>query len=84
MEYLLRACILDCKGSWSTCLLLIEFAYNKRYQSSIGMIPYEALYESPYRSALCWIEVWESKVVSDCVKSRVVSENWKTNQTNIN
>ena len=41
---MLRACILDLKGSWEEHLPLVEFAYNNSYQASIHMAPYEALY----------------------------------------
>ncbi|CAN6703503.1 unnamed protein product [Malus baccata var. baccata] len=44
LEDMLRACILDLKGSWDKHLSLIEFAYNNSYQASIQMAPYEALY----------------------------------------
>ena len=35
LEDMLRACILDHKGSWEEHLLLVEFAYNDSYQASI-------------------------------------------------
>ena len=44
LEDLLRACILDHKGSWEEHLPLVGFAYNNSYQTSIQMTPYEALY----------------------------------------
>ena len=44
LEDILRACVLDFKGSWDQYLALIEFEYNNSYQKSIGMAPYEALY----------------------------------------
>ncbi|CAM8996872.1 unnamed protein product [Rhodiola kirilowii] len=56
---MLRACVLDFKGSWVEHLSLIEFAYNYSFQSSLGMAPYEALYGRPRRSPLCWEEVGE-------------------------
>ena len=43
-------CVLDFKGSWDQYLLLVEFAYNNSYHSSIGMAPYEALYGRRCRS----------------------------------
>ena len=48
-----RACFLDLKGRWEEHLHLIEFVYNKNYQASIQMAPYEALYERPCRSPVC-------------------------------
>ena len=58
---MLRACILDFQGSWSTYLSLIEFAYNNSYQATIQMAPYEALYGRKCRSPLHWHEVGERK-----------------------
>ena len=46
LEDMLRACVLDLKGSWEKHLPLVEFAYNNSYQASIQMAPYEALYGS--------------------------------------
>ncbi|KAM5551108.1 hypothetical protein ABKV19_026106, partial [Rosa sericea] len=57
MEDMLRACVLDFKGSWEDHLPLVEFAYNNSYHSSIGMAPYEALYGRPCRTPICWAEV---------------------------
>ena len=54
LEDMLRACVLDHKGSWEEHLPLVEFAYNNSYQASIQMAPYEALYGRPYRSPI-WL-----------------------------
>ena len=62
LEDMLRACVLDHKGSWEEHLLLVEFAYNNSYQASIKMAPYEALYGRPCRSPICWTEVGESSI----------------------
>ncbi|KAL5562060.1 hypothetical protein UlMin_031807 [Ulmus minor] len=43
LEDMLRACVLDFKGTWNRYLPLIEFSYNNSYQATIGMAPYEAL-----------------------------------------
>ena len=59
---MLRACILDLKGSWEEHLPLVEFAYNNNYQVSIQMAPYEALCGRPFRSPICWTEVGESSI----------------------
>ena len=60
---MLRACILDFKGSWEKYLSLVEFSYNNSYHSSIEMAPYEALYGRKCRSPLCWEEVGERKLL---------------------
>jgi len=44
LEDMLRACVVNFKGSWDDHLPLIEFAYNNSYHSSIAMAPFEALY----------------------------------------
>ena len=62
LEDMLRACVLDHKGSWEEHLPLVEFAYNNSYQASIQMASYEALYGRPCRSPLCWTEVGESSI----------------------
>jgi hypothetical protein len=63
LEDMLRACILDLKGSWANHLCLVDFAYNNSFQSSIGMAPYEALYERKCRSLICWDEVGVRKIL---------------------
>ncbi|KAA0058337.1 DNA/RNA polymerases superfamily protein [Cucumis melo var. makuwa] len=63
LEDMLRACVLQLKGSWDTHLPLMEFAYNNIYKSSIDMVPYEALYGRPCRTSVCWHEVGERKLV---------------------
>ena len=53
LDDMLRACVLDLKGSWEEHLPLVEFAYNNIYQVSIQMAPYEALYGRSCRSPIC-------------------------------
>ena len=62
VEDMLRACVLDHKGSWEEHFPLVKFAYNNSYQASIQIAPYEALYARPCRSPLCWTEVGESSI----------------------
>ena len=62
LEDMLRACVLEFKGSWDRHLPLMEFAYNNSYQSSIEMAPYEALYGRKCRTPLCWDEVGKRKL----------------------
>ena len=59
---MLRACVLNLKGSWEEHLPLVEFAYNNSYHASIQMAPYEASYGRPCRSSICWTEVGESSI----------------------
>ena len=62
LEDMLRACVLDHKGSWEEHLPLVEFTYNNSYQASIQMAPYKSLYGRPCMSPLCWTEVGESSI----------------------
>ena len=69
LEVMLRGYVLDFPGSWDIYILLMEFAYNNSYQSSIGMAPYEALYGRKCRTIMCWTELNEHKVIGpDIVK----------------
>ena len=51
---MLRACVLDHKGSWEEHLPLVEFSYNNSYQASIQVAPYRALNGRSCRSSICW------------------------------
>ena len=53
LEDMLRACVLELKGSGDEHFPLFEFAYNNSYQATIHMAPYEALYGRPCRSLVC-------------------------------
>ena len=53
LEDMLRACVMELKGSWDTHLALMEFAYNNSYQASIEMAPFEALYGRKCRTLVC-------------------------------
>ncbi|KAL5560612.1 hypothetical protein UlMin_036823 [Ulmus minor] len=64
LEDMLRACVLDSRGSWSQHLPLIEFSYNNSYQATIGMAPYEALYGRKCRSPVHWYETGEAIITA--------------------
>ncbi|CAN4093458.1 unnamed protein product [Withania somnifera] len=87
LEDMLRACVLDFKGSWDDHLPLIEFAYNNSYHSSIKMAPYEALYGRKCRSPIGWFEVGETVLLGpDLVqqameKVKVIQQRLKTAQS---
>ena len=59
LEDMLRACIIDFKGSWDRHLPLVEFAYYNSFHLSISMAPYEALYGRRCRSPIGWFEMGE-------------------------
>nr|GFA04897.1 hypothetical protein [Tanacetum cinerariifolium] len=44
LEDMLRACVIDFRGSWDRHLPLVEFSYNNSYHISMKAAPSEALY----------------------------------------
>ena len=84
LEDMLRACVLDFPKSWDWHIPLMEFAYNNSYQSSIGMVPYEALYGRKCRTPECWTDLNEHKVIGpDMIKeteekARVIQQRLKS------
>ena len=83
LEDMLRACVMEFKGSWDTHLALMEFAYNNSYQASIEMAPFEAIYGRKCRTPVCWDEVGERRLVGlelvqiTSEKVKVVCDNLK-------
>ena len=63
LKDMLRACVIEFKGSWDTHLALMEFSYNNSYQSSIDMAPFEPLYGRKCRTPICWDEVGERRLI---------------------
>ncbi|WMV24600.1 hypothetical protein MTR67_017985 [Solanum verrucosum] len=63
LQDILRACVINFKGSWDDHLPLIKFAYNKSYHYSIGMAPFEALYGRRCRSPIWLFEVGEVALI---------------------
>ena len=61
LKDMLRGCVLDFLGSLDRYIPLMQFSYNNSYQSSIGMTPYEALYDSKCRTLICWTNLNEHK-----------------------
>jgi hypothetical protein len=59
LENMLRAYVLEFKGSWVQYLPLIEFAYNNSYQMTIEMLSCEAHNGRKYQSPLYWDNVGE-------------------------
>ncbi|GJS19647.1 reverse transcriptase domain-containing protein [Tanacetum coccineum] len=60
---MLRACVLDFRGSWDVHLPLVEFSYNNSYHSSVRCAPFEALYGRKCRSLILWAEVGEGQLI---------------------
>jgi hypothetical protein len=79
--------VLDFKGSWVQYQPLIEFAYKNRYQVTIGILPYEALYGCKCQSPLYWDNVSERqmlglKLIQDtCDKVLIIKERMSATQS---
>ncbi|GJY88902.1 putative reverse transcriptase domain-containing protein, partial [Tanacetum coccineum] len=54
---MLRACVLDFKGSWDVHLPLVEFLYNNSYHSSVRCALFEAMYGRKCHLPIIWAEV---------------------------
>ncbi|GJY76935.1 putative reverse transcriptase domain-containing protein, partial [Tanacetum coccineum] len=63
LEDMLRAYVLDFRGSWDVHLSLVEFSYNNSYHSSVRCLPFEALYGRKCRSPIMWEGVGEGQLV---------------------
>ncbi|GJS74729.1 putative reverse transcriptase domain-containing protein [Tanacetum coccineum] len=63
LEDMLRAYILDFRGSWDVHLPIVEFSYNNSYHSSVRCASFEALYGRKCRSLLMWAEVGEGQLI---------------------
>ncbi|XP_058784482.1 uncharacterized protein LOC131659287 [Vicia villosa] len=89
LEDLFRACVPKQGGTWDTYLPLIEFTYKYSYHSSIGMMPFEALYGQICRTLLCWHEFGECvvlglEIVRDTTKKvKLIREKMKTSQSRL-
>ncbi|GJW77735.1 putative reverse transcriptase domain-containing protein [Tanacetum coccineum] len=73
---MLRACVLDIRGSWDVHLPLVEFLYNNSYHSSVRCAPFEALYGRKCCSPIMWAEVGEAYGAPAGRPFRCVSDIW--------
>ncbi|GJW40549.1 putative reverse transcriptase domain-containing protein [Tanacetum coccineum] len=60
---MLKACVLNFRGSWDVHLPLVEFSYSNSYHSSVRCAPFVALYDRKFRSPIMWIEVGEGQLI---------------------
>ena len=74
LEDMLRAYVIDLKGSWDEHLPLVEFAYNNSYQASIKAAPYEALYGRKCMSPICWDDVGERRLLGLEIVQQIVDK----------
>nr|GEW09999.1 hypothetical protein [Tanacetum cinerariifolium] len=63
LEDMLKAFVLDFKGSWDVHLSLVEFSYNNSYHFSVRCALFEALLGRKYRSSIIWSEVGEDQLI---------------------
>ncbi|GJT72829.1 putative reverse transcriptase domain-containing protein [Tanacetum coccineum] len=63
LEDMLRACVLDFRGSWDVHLLLVEFSHNNSYHSSVRCAPFEALYGRKCHSPIMLAKVREGQLI---------------------
>nr|GEV30853.1 reverse transcriptase domain-containing protein [Tanacetum cinerariifolium] len=63
LEDMLRACVLDFRGSWDVHLSLVEFSYNNSYHYSMRCVSFEALYGRKCRTPIMWAEVGEGQLM---------------------
>ncbi|GKE69252.1 putative reverse transcriptase domain-containing protein, partial [Tanacetum coccineum] len=63
LKDMLRACVLDFRGSWDVHLPLVEFSYNNSYHFSVRCAPFEALYSRKCRSPIMWAKVGEGQLI---------------------
>jgi hypothetical protein len=84
---MLRACALQDKIGWDKRLLYAEFSYNNRYQASLKMSPFEALYGRNCRTPLHLDQPGERQVFGPDIlleakeNIRMVQENLKAAQS---
>ena len=57
LEDMLRACVLEFKGTWEDDLPLVEFSYNNNYQSTIKMAPFKGWYVRKCRTPFYWSDL---------------------------
>ena len=84
LEDILRACVINFKGSWDDHIPLIELTYNNSYHLSIQMAPCETLYGRRYKSPIGWFDVGKVEMIGpDLVhqameKVKVIQKTLKT------
>ena len=87
LEDLLRACVLEQKGSWESFLSLIGFTYNNSFDSTISMTPYKTLYGRRCKTPLCQLEAGENLTLGPEVvqqttgKVKLIQERMRTAQS---
>ncbi|GJY59527.1 putative reverse transcriptase domain-containing protein [Tanacetum coccineum] len=60
---MLRACVLDFRGSWDVHLLLVEFLCDNSYHYSVRWAPFEVLYGRNCHSPIMRAKVGEGQLI---------------------
>jgi hypothetical protein len=87
LEDMLRACALKDQLGWDKRLPYAKFSYNKSYQASLKMSPFEALYGRSCKTPLHWDQPGERQVFGPEIfleaeeNIRRIRENLKTAQS---
>jgi hypothetical protein len=87
MEDMLRACALKHGGSWDKSLSYVKFSYNNRYEATLKMSPFEALYGKKCRTPLYWDQTGEQQffgpeiIQEEEEQVRMIRENLRTAQS---
>nr|GEW50342.1 putative reverse transcriptase domain, ribonuclease H-like domain, aspartic peptidase domain protein [Tanacetum cinerariifolium] len=63
LEDMLRACVLDFRGSWDVHLPLVKLSYNNSYHYSVRCSLFEALYGKKCCSPTMWVEIGEGHLI---------------------
>jgi hypothetical protein len=63
IEDMLRMYVMDKPSKWEEYLHLVEFSYNNRYQASLNMSPFEALYGRKCNTLVTWDNLADRTVV---------------------
>ena len=77
LEDMLYMYVMDQQKRWEEFLPLVEFAYNKSYQSTIKMAPFKFLYGRPCRMPLSWDRL-EDRVLVGPKEIQEMEEQMKT------
>nr|GEV12713.1 putative reverse transcriptase domain-containing protein [Tanacetum cinerariifolium] len=72
LKDMLRACVIDFRGSWDVHLSLVEFSYNNNYRSSVRCVSFEELYRRKCRSPILWEEVGEGQFIGPKIMQKLL------------
>lgn len=71
---MLKVCMTDFNRSWEGYSHLLEFSYNKKYQTWIKMSLFIILYERNCKLSMCWDNVGEKKLLGPTLVTQTVNK----------